>query len=77
MNCILDSISVAAFQRQNFLVSFYPFWGAHIQEKEPTLNPEGEGSEVIVSKPGNGRQDFLSFNLCFQSIKICTQGFSV
>lgn len=39
MNRILDSISVAAFQRQNFLVSFYPFWGAHIQDKEPTPQP--------------------------------------
>lgn len=31
-----------------------------------------EGSEVTVLQPENGIQGFFSFNLCFQSIKICT-----
>lgn len=78
MNRILDSVSVAAFQQQDFLQShFTHFGGPTLGIKNPPLEPKGECSEGIVSKPGNGRQDFFSFNLCFQSIKICTRGFSV
>lgn len=36
MNCILDSISVAAFQRQDFYSLILPILGAHVQDKEPT-----------------------------------------
>lgn len=78
MNCILDNNSVAAFQGQDFLQSpFTHFGGPTFRIKNLPPEPKGERSEVIVSKPGNGRQDFFSFNLCFQSIKICTRGFSV
>lgn len=78
MNCILDNNSVAAFQGQDFLQSpFTHFGGPTFRIKNVPPEPKGERSEVIVSKPGNGRQDFFSFNLCFQSIKICTRGFSV
>lgn len=78
MNCILDSISVAAFQWQDFLQShFTHFGGPTFGIKNLPPEPKRERSEVIVSKSGNGRQDFFSFNLCFQSIKICTPGFSV
>lgn len=43
MNCILDSISVAAFQRQDFLQShFTHFGGPTVRIKNPPPEPKGE-----------------------------------
>lgn len=81
MNHVLDTISVAAFQWQDFLPSLLSQFGRLCSwsplMKNTLPSRKGKGSEVIVLKPGNGIQGFFSFNLCFQSIKICTQGFSV
>jgi len=81
VNRMLDSISAAAFSDRIFccLLSARlrgPCSRSSLMENV-LPSQKGEGSEVIVLQPGNGIQGFFSFNLCFQSIKICTQGFSV
>lgn len=81
MNRTLDSISVAAFSDRFFCCLFSarlrgPCSRSSLMEMYSPVKKR-EGSEVTVLQPENGIQGFFSFNLCFQSIKICTQGFSV